>query len=278
MAHGPVRNISTNKGFMTMQAASTCLLFSLLMLLAACTSMEPRDAPPEQDIDASVIPDAVPRHEPLSKQGNPDSYVIAGQRYYVMRNATGHRDEGLASWYGSKFHGRLTSNGERYDMFAMTAAHKTLPLPSYVKVTNLENQRSVIVRVNDRGPFHGDRIIDLSYVAAKKLDMLSNGTARVRMEVITADTLGDSMDTGKANYSNRYYLQVGAFSKQENALNMLTELKSQNLGSAMVTTGSKNGNHLYHVRLGPFDDQNTIISTKNRLRQLGLENSFIVRE
>ncbi len=126
----------------------------------------------------------VPKAEPLSKQGNPGSYVVKGKRYHTLRDASGHVEKGMASWYGKRFHGRRTSNGERYDMHAMTAAHKNLPLPSVVKVTNLDNGRSTVVRINDRGPFHGNRVIDLSYAAATKLDMVQRGSAKVEIQVL----------------------------------------------------------------------------------------------
>ncbi|RMH16713.1 MAG: septal ring lytic transglycosylase RlpA family protein [Gemmatimonadetes bacterium] len=137
-------------------------------------------------VDLDAIPDAVPRIEPLSRYGNPPSYEVFGKTYHTLRDARGFVQEGMASWYGQEFHGRRTSSGEPYDMFAMTAAHRELPLPTYVRVTNLENGRSVVVRVNDRGPFHDteSRIIDLSYAAAYKLRIIGPGTARVRVEAI----------------------------------------------------------------------------------------------
>lgn len=134
--------------------------------------------------DWSEIPDAVPRVEPLSKSGNPESYQVRGRRYYTQKTSAGHVERGLASWYGKQFHGRKTSSGERYDMYAMTAAHKTLPLPSYVRVTNMENGRTAVVKVNDRGPFHGPRVIDLSYSAAKKLGVVQKGTAMVELRAL----------------------------------------------------------------------------------------------
>jgi rare lipoprotein A len=142
------------------------------------------DGPPRQAPDLSRIPDAVPRVEPRSRGGNPESYEVFGRRYRVLDSSTGFVERGTASWYGRKFHGRKTSNGETYDMFRMTAAHKHLPLPTYARVTNLDNGRSVVVRINDRGPFHGNRIIDLSYAAAGRLGMLANGTARVEVRAI----------------------------------------------------------------------------------------------
>jgi len=146
-----------------------------------------QDGPPTPDEipqDIANTPDAVPKAEPRSPYGNPDSYEVLGQRYEVLQNAHGFRERGYASWYGKKFHGKRTSSGEAYNMFSMTAAHKTLPIPAYARVTNITNGKSVIVKVNDRGPFHSDRIIDLSYAAAVKLDMLGHGSTLVDLEVI----------------------------------------------------------------------------------------------
>jgi rare lipoprotein A len=136
------------------------------------------------------VPDAVPRVEPRAKRGNPAFYEVAGKRYFVLPEADGYSERGIASWYGSEFHRATTATGETYDMYAMSAAHRTLPLPCYVRVTNLGNGRSVVVRVNDRGPFKSDRIIDLSYSAAAKLEMVRAGTARVEITVLSPDGEG----------------------------------------------------------------------------------------
>lgn len=157
-------------------------------LVAACSVLDTprraaRDGPPGREMDPDRIADAVPRAEPRSRYGNPAHYEVMGKRYYVLPSAEGYREEGIASWYGTKFHGRPTSSGEPYDLYAMTAAHRSLPLPSYVKVENLNNGRSAVVRVNDRGPFHPNRIIDLSYAAAVKLGIDKTGTGLVRVTV-----------------------------------------------------------------------------------------------
>lgn len=156
----------------------------LLGLLSGCSSTADKDSAPRNAPDVSGIPDAVPKVEPKSKYGNPESYVVFGKRYHTKSSSKGHVERGLASWYGKKFHGRRTSSGERYDMYAMTAAHKTLPLPTYARVTNVKNGRSAVVKINDRGPFHGRRVIDLSYSAAKKLGVVSKGTAMVEIRTI----------------------------------------------------------------------------------------------
>lgn len=160
------------------------------LLLSACGSSGVRYLPPPSskpqpsDLELSTIPDAVPRQEPRSRYGNPPTYEQFGRRYWTLDSSEDFADQGIASWYGKKFHGKRTSSGETYDMYEMTAAHKTLPLPSYVKVTNLQNGKKIIVRVNDRGPFHQNRIIDLSYVAALKLDIVGAGTGMVEVRAI----------------------------------------------------------------------------------------------
>lgn len=160
------------------------LLGGLLGLLSGCSSTVDKDSAPGHAPDVSGIKDAVPKVEPKSKYGNPKSYVVFGKRYHTKSSSEGHVERGLASWYGKKFHGRKTSSGERYDMYAMTAAHKTLPLPTYARVTNVETGRSAVVKINDRGPFHGKRVIDLSYTAARKLGVVSKGTAMVEVRAI----------------------------------------------------------------------------------------------
>ena len=155
--------------------------------LQSCTLVGVAPASPSLgtgDVPLSEIPDAVPRAEVKSRSGNPETYEIDGTTHRVMETSDGYRERGIASWYGDYFHGRRTSSGDTYDMYKMTAAHKTLPLPTYVRVTNLENGRSVVLRVNDRGPFVEGRIIDLSYVAAQKLGMAESGTARVEVEAL----------------------------------------------------------------------------------------------
>lgn len=154
-----------------------------LLLLSGCSTTDTKTAVSGEP-ELPDIPDAVPEVEPKSKYGNPKSYVVFGRRYYTKASSRGHVERGLASWYGKQFHGRRTSSGERYDMYAMTAAHKTLPLPTYARVTNITNGRSAVVKINDRGPFHGTRIIDLSYSAARKLGVVAKGTAMVEVRAI----------------------------------------------------------------------------------------------
>lgn len=178
------------------------IILLFFALLNGCATHVKRDGPPPFNVDVSKIPNAVPKVEPLSKYGNYEkthgNYIVYGKKYHVMPSSKHYEERGIASWYGTLFHDHLTSSGERYDMLAMTAAHKSLPLPTYVSVTNLKNGRQIIVKVNDRGPFKPHRIIDLSYAAAKKLGMLAHGTAYVDVKAI------DPLHPDQA-YPERYY-------------------------------------------------------------------------
>jgi rare lipoprotein A len=217
------------------------------------------------------VPDAVPRIEPHARNGNPPFYSVFGKRYYVLSSSVGYRERGVASWYGPGFHKVRTSMGEPYDMYGMTAAHKTLPLPAYVRVTNLQNGRSVVVRVNDRGPFVGNRIIDLSYSAAAKLDMLRNGTAMVEVRaldasapppVITASRTpapgavapAGSGVTNPAAASPALFVQAGAFSDPANAERLAEKLRGGSYGKVLVREDQIAGRRMYRVRIGPVPD------------------------
>lgn len=237
-------------------------------------------APPEVSALPPVnVPDAVPVPEPRSAYGNPKSYVVAGKRYHVMDSASGYRSTGNASWYGRKFHGRRTSSGEIYDMYKMTAAHTTLPIPSYVRVTNLDNNKSVVVRVNDRGPFHHDRIIDLSYAAASKLDML-NGTTRVSVEAISpsgvssapavsSPTLTAAAPAAPDSRDHRY-LQLAAFSDEANASSLYQSLQQMGVGYLDIRPATVSGQLMHRVLIGPFRDDGMLNETRTRLASMGL--------
>jgi len=210
------------------------IVLLLIGLLGGCSDHTIKDSGPDRDIDVSHIPDAKPRHTSRSRYGNPDSYVVYGVRYHVMKNSKGYRERGVASWYGNKFHGRRTSSGEAYDMYAMTAAHKSLPLPTYVRVTNLENGRQVVVKVNDRGPFVKNRLIDLSYTAAKKLGISATGTGLVEVRAISPGKPPAKKHPRKAGKtitaalpgSLNMYLQVGAFANRINAEQLQLDLQA----------------------------------------------------
>ncbi|MCH8142393.1 MAG: septal ring lytic transglycosylase RlpA family protein [Proteobacteria bacterium] len=212
----------------------------VLVLLTACRSgsayVEPSDGPPlHTPPDIAYLPNPIPREEPKSTRGNPPTYTVRGKTYHVLESSAGYRAIGNASWYGKKFHGRLTSSGEPFDMFKLTAAHTTLPIPTYLLVTNLDNGRSTVVRVNDRGPFHSDRIIDLSYAAAVKLDFANSGTTRVRVE-----TLDKQPD---------FFLQAGAFREFAAADALKDNLRKLTGRSVYVVRVSDD--RLFRVRIGP---------------------------
>ncbi len=260
----------------------------LLVLLNACGSVgvyrEEVDAAPDTPINVDDVADAVPRNEPKSKYGNPKSYEVFGKRYYVMDSSAGFTERGIASWYGTKFHGRRTSSGETYDMYKMTAAHKSLPLPTYVEVRNLDNNRKIIVRVNDRGPFHEGRIIDLSYTAATKLDIVQKGTGNVEIRALSSNTSGTTQTAKKPAPSapvsgkEAIYVQVGAFSDKSNA-NALKQKLSE-LSSHLVTIRHVviNGKALYRVLVGPIfhiDIADKVVAT---LAQLGVHSHQIVTQ
>jgi rare lipoprotein A len=243
------------------------------------TVFEPQDAAPAKPIDVSTIPDAVPRPEPRSRYGNPESYVVYGKRYYTLPSSKGYSERGMASWYGTKFHGKRTSSGEPYDLYGMTAAHKTLPLPTYVKVTNLQNGRSVTVKVNDRGPFHDDRIIDLSYTAAAKLGILGNGTGKVEVRAIDTGTV-DTMQlasatpaTQSATAAQSLYLQVGAFSSEHNAERLRNEILHQQVGNVRIVETTGNAGTFYKVQVGPFSDISEADRVARALKPLGINES-----
>ncbi len=226
-----------------------------LLALAGCAREPLRPAPPPAPVTppAPMTPPAgagVPRDEPRAKHGNPPFYDVGGRRYVVLPSAVGYVEQGVASWYGPDFHGGRTSTGETYDMHAMTGAHPTLPLPTWVRVTNLENGKSVVVRLNDRGPFARGRIIDLSRAAAEALDMVRAGTARVEVQSLAA---GDTMPaaTPAVAPATAYYAQAGAFGSRENAEALASRLRAAGIEGVAVTESASNGNPLFRVRAGP---------------------------
>lgn len=214
----------------------------------------------------------------MSKYGNPDSYEVMGERYFVRPTACDFKQRGLASWYGPGFHGKRTSSGETYDMHGMTAAHKTLPLPARVRVTNLDNGRSVVVRVNDRGPFHEGRIIDLSRAAAEKLDVLKHGTAPVEVETLgRGDVVVDAQNVAQSrDYRDRIFVQVGSFSERSNAERMLSRLLADGFSDVQIQRVATHRGSVNRVRLGPVDNEVTATSLSNRLDRLGYRGHRIL--
>lgn len=204
-----------------------------------------------------------PKHEPLSRYGNPGTYQVDGHTYEILTSAGGYRARGLASWYGTKFHSRRTSSGEDYDMYKLTAAHKTLPIPTYVRVKNLSNGREAIVRVNDRGPFHSGRVIDLSYAAAAKLGLLPKGTAPVEIEALSTTT------HGKAHVAH-YYLQAGAFSSEKFAQSLRSKLSKLTPSPVFIEKYQQK----FIVRAGPFANKQMTEQLKKSLTRYGVSGAF----
>ena len=237
------------------------------------------DSAPKKKIDVETIPNAIPKREPKSRYGNPKSYVVFGKRYYVMDSGKGYIEKGIASWYGTKFHGRRTSSGETYDMYAMTAAHKSLPLPTYVKVTNLSNDKFIVVKVNDRGPFHENRIIDLSYTAAIKLDIIQKGTGLVEVKAIDIEDSKEVIlveDDKISTQDASFYIQVGTFSKLESAKKLKQKLDSFGDNLIKISNVIVSGNTLYRVRIGPFTDTKLSDSIVSKLSDFGIFEHRIV--
>jgi len=268
--------------------ASLPLLAMGMLAIAGCGGNKVKgDGPPSGSTRIPDMPgDAVPRPEPRSRYGNGPVYEVLGQRYTVMPSSSSYQERGVASWYGKKFHGNLTSNREVYDMYAMTAAHKTLPLPTYVRVRNLSNNKSIIVRVNDRGPFVHNRIIDLSYSAAMKLDMIKDGTSLVEVTAINFDqpsgdrptSVTSSSPRTPANTRNKLYVQVGAFGERSNAERRLGELSLAGIGDAFIHEEQSAGRVLYRVRIGPVDDVVQYDVIVDNLEAMGISDPYLINE
>ena len=272
------------------------ILIIVLPLFALFGCQTPSRYTMEKD-SAPVVPykepdmaDAVAYYEPY-REINQQAYRVMGRSYTPLKTGKGYIEEGGASWYGQKFHGHLTANGETYDMFAMTAAHRTLPLPSFVKVTNLDNGTTAVVRVNDRGPFHSDRIIDLSYAAAKKLRFHQKGTARVKLETIYVDkdqsvTVGNSPPLSYADYlaslhpTDRktasspapVFIQVAALADAENARQVSMALSSL----YQVPTEMPLIENIYRLRLGPLHDAALVTELLETLKRNGYPNAYTI--
>jgi rare lipoprotein A len=306
------------------RACTVALAAALALALGGCffaretPTPQPPAKPPAANLPpapvrtpqgALEIPDAVPRYEPRSPYGNPPFYDVFGKRYFVLSSSADYVERGVASWYGPGFHKVRTSTGEIYDMYGMTAAHKTLPLPAYVRVTNLQNGRSVVVRVNDRGPFVGNRIIDLSYTAAAKLDMLRDGTAMVEVRTVgpaSAPTdIGVSSDAAPMTPAQAagsealpagatpagaapvapapvtsapvkaLYLQAGAFADPANAERLATRLQRGGYGTVFIRDDYIAGRRMYRVRIGPVPDVPEFDRIVAALDQAGVHDAHL---
>ena len=231
------------------------------------------DGPPP---DLSNLPEPVPKVEPHSLYGNKSPYSVLGRTYSVLPSARGYDERGIASFYGSKFHGYKTSNLEDYDMYKFTAASKVLPLPSYARVTNLQNGKSVIVRINDRGPFHEDRVIDLSYAAAVKIGVWPKGTGLVEVQGIDPSAPVDQeappppVVPPPSEHTPGIYLQVGAFADPANAEHVAEQLRTANFAPVQVVDATIGGRLVHRVRVGPLADVDSADRVTTQIEQMGL--------
>jgi len=265
-------------------------LVFLFSLLSACASQPRYDSGPQRsgsNVPPDIPADAIPRDEPRSRYGNGPYYKVFGVTYQVLDTNYGYQERGVASWYGRKFHGQPTSSQETYNMYAMTAAHKSLPIPSYVRVRNLRNGKSVVVRVNDRGPFVDNRLIDLSYAAAKKLDMITAGTSLVEVTAISFDDppvraaapiVNDKPAKADKDPVESIFVQVGAFGEPENARRRYNHLRDSGIGRAFVHEDNSRSPALYRVRIGPISDVMQYDAIVEHLQGLGISDTHLVTE
>lgn len=294
-------NVPGAKALRTLPGISLALAVSFTV--GACATYTPRDSAPASEPPSARLPaDAIPRREARSRYGNGPVYEVFGQRYEVLDSSSGYQAQGVASWYGKKFHGRLTASREPYDMYAMTAAHKSLPIPSYVEVRNLSNNKRIVVRVNDRGPFVDNRIIDLSYSAALKLDMVRDGTGLVEVTSISVDppatatraqpgasqrstaptALGKpapapAAAAGKATDA-RIYVQVGAFGDRDNAARRYRLLRDSGINQSFVHEEKNGLAALYRVRIGPIEGVAQYDKVVADLNRIGIGDTHLVSE
>lgn len=257
--------------------------------MSACTTTPKsryaaaNDGPPLFHVDVNKIPDAVPKHEPRSPYGNKSTYVALGRRYHVLKSARGYKARGIASWYGTKFHNHYTSTHERYNMLGMTGASPVLPIPCYARVTNLENGRSVVVKINDRGPFAPNRILDLSFAAAKKLGYIGRGTAHVEIATIEPGQRYDRPRMVEVAYQqssprfrtsrsskHKVYLQVGVFSQLANAQSVKSRISRLTHKEVRINVASVKNRHIYKVQVGPMKGHGESNHVRNQIASAGL--------
>ena len=310
---------------MIIKSALWVVLAGALAMLAGCASAPPekdhsgrytirQDRAPDGNFDASGLKDAQPRYEEPRRAGNKSPYTVWGKKYSVMDDNNGYVAEGVASWYGEKFHGHKTSNGEVFDMYQMTAAHKSLRIPSYARVTNLANGRSVIVRINDRGPFHGDRMIDLSYAAAKRLGYQGQGVAKVQVEAITVSPDGamfvanrpfgragrpqvvaepsiagpfilepdmaesPQSETAVASAAQGVFVQLASFSSNLAAENLIRKVQNQVQTPMRVKVADTGSGRFHRVQAGPFNNEQSALQAQQLLQTYGFDKTILLTD
>jgi rare lipoprotein A len=280
------------------KSALWVVLAVALAMLVGCASAPPekdhsgrytirQDRAPDGNFDASGLKDAQPRFEEPRRAGNKSPYTVWGKKYSVMGDNNGYVAEGMASWYGEKFHGHKTSNGEVFDMYQMTAAHKSLRIPSYARVTNLANGRSVIVRVNDRGPFHGDRMIDLSYAAAKRLGYQGQGVAQVEVAAITVSPDGAMFVANESlvgaagaqvSAAQGVFVQLASFSSNVAAENLIRKVQNQVQTPMRVKVADTGSGRFHRVQAGPFNNEQSALQAQQLLQTYGFYQTVLLTD
>lgn len=283
---------------MIIKSALWVVLAVSLAMLVGCASAPPekdhsgrytirQDRAPDGNFDASGLKDAQPRFEEPRRAGNKSPYTVWGKKYSVMGDNNGYVAEGMASWYGEKFHGHKTSNGEVFDMYQMTAAHKSLRIPSYARVTNLANGRSVIVRVNDRGPFHGDRMIDLSYAAAKRLGYQGQGVAQVEVAAITVSPDGAMFVANESlvgaagaqvSAAQGVFVQLASFSSNVAAENLIRKVQNQVQTPMRVKVADTGSGRFHRVQAGPFNNEQSALQAQQLLQTYGFYQTVLLTD
>lgn len=246
----------------------------LIFILCSCTAEQIKTS----DTSSQTVTTASSRHHSILNVGSSDKQSASNEQENLFPRIVRYLKQGIASWYGPDFHGKKTASGEIYDMYAMTAAHKTLPISSYARVTNLENQRSVIVRINDRGPYHGDRVMDLSYAAAKKLDIDEAGIGKVEIKAIAPEQALAQLQNTAQKQEKSVYLQVGTFGNKKKALKLQNKIAAHQLPQPEILPSTHQGSTLYKVQMGPIESSESAHKLNLQLAKLGITTTQFVTE
>jgi rare lipoprotein A len=254
------------------------LISTIIVLLSGCSTEQIKSTSSSSDTTTTATAGHTFRHHSTLHFGESSNDSADVEQNDFVSDLSQYTKQGTASWYGPDFHGKKTASGEIYDMYAMTAAHNTLPISSYARVTNLENKRSVIVRINDRGPFHGKRVMDLSYSAAKKLGIDQTGTGSVEIKAIAPEHALKQMHTAAVEQDKNIYLQVGSFGNKKKALKLQTKIVANNLPEPKILPSKHKGSTLYKVQMGPINSPDNVDKLNQQLAKIGVTDTQFVTE
>lgn len=252
------------------------LITTLAFLISACSTAQ--ITPTNASTYTSASANHKFRHHSVLHFGKADDNADDTEQDSLLPELSRYIKQGTASWYGPNFHGKKTASGEIYDMYAMTAAHNTLPISSYARVTNLENNRSVVVRINDRGPFHGNRVMDLSYSAAKKLGIDQTGTGSVEIKAIASNQALEQIQEPAVKQDNAIYLQVGSFDNKKKALKLQNKIAANHLPKSKILPSKHKGSTLYKVQMGPIKSPNSVDKLNQQLAKIGVTDTQFITE